>query len=82
MNNIYYLSTDGAGTPKYMIVASNINRAFEMAQMEWSKTYSGHIGSHYNWHTGKNTNGNDVRDIKYTGIRTNDPEHIVDLCEL
>ena len=72
MNKIWYLSTHGAGTPKYLIIAPDQETAWKLAQAKWEETYGpGHIGSSWNWNTNKDTEGNSIDDVKDTGMYAN-----------
>ena len=87
MNKIFYLSTSGCGTPDYLIIAPDVDAAFKLAEQEWSKEYGHirdcyHIGSSWNWNTGKVTAGNSVADVKDTGFTTDNPIGIVNLKNL
>lgn len=85
MNKIWYISCHGCGTPDYLIIAPDRETAWKMAQEKWVEKYKGHIGSSWNWNTGKDTAGNSIEDIKDTGMFANLSEsirNIVDLIEL
>ena len=82
MNKIWYLSVDGCGTPKYLIIAPDRETAWELAQSKWAETYRGHIGSSWNWHTHMDTSGNSIDDIKNTGICADLPSSIRNIVDL
>lgn len=65
---IWYLNTDGGGTPAYLIIAPDKETAWKLAQAKWAETYRGHIGSSTNWRSGGYTEGNSIDDIKDTGM--------------
>lgn len=84
MNKVFFISTWGAGTPDYLIVAPDADTAFKMATKSWQEKYntSRGIGSNYNFNTGKYTEPQTVAHIKDTGITTSDSPVIMDLNEL
>lgn len=82
MNKIWYISVHGCGTPKYIIIAPDKETAWKMAQEEWAKNHRGHIGSSWNWNTGKDTAGNSIDDIKDTGIVADLKQSIRNILDL
>lgn len=44
---VFYICVWGGGTPKYLVSAETKERAWELVQNEWKKTYDGNIGSDY-----------------------------------
>ena len=83
-NRVFFLRTFGAGTPKYLIVASSRAEAFKIAQEQWKLDgYALEIGQSWNFNTGKNTKGNTESDVKDTGLYTDKPEGtILNLSDL
>ena len=82
MNKIWYISVNGCGTPNYLIIAPDRETAWKLAQAKWAETYTGHIGSSWNWNTGKNTSGNSIDDIKDTGMYADVPSSIRNIVDL
>ena len=82
MNKIWYISVDGGGTPKYLIIAPDRETAWNLAQAKWAETYRGHIGSSWNWHTHMDTSGNSIDDIKDTGMCADLPSSIRNIVDL
>ena len=83
MNKIWYISCHGCGTPEYLIIAPDRETAWKMAQEKWSQDgYRGHIGSSWNWNTGKDTTGNSIDDVKDTGMAANVSESIRNIVSL
>ena len=84
MYKIWYLSVDGCGTPRYLMIAPDRETAWKLAQAKWAETYRGHIGSSWNWHTGRETAGNSIDDIRDTGMYADlaSTTNIVDLDTL
>ena len=84
MYKIWYLKTDGGGTPAYLIIAPDRETAWKLARAKWAETYRGHIGSSINWRSGGYTEGNSIDDIKDTGMYADlaSTTNIVDLNTL
>lgn len=76
----YYISTWGGGTPEYLVSAETKERAWQLVEAEWFKTF-GHsgVGSDYYNRNDKIQTINDL--IELPGFN-NDKEIIIDLMEL
>lgn len=74
MNKIFFLNCNGVGTPKYMVVASNKERAFELIQTLCHEQYKDYIDI-----AGDEMMPNRIADLIDLEIETENAERVITL---
>ena len=74
---VFYIDVWGAGTPEYLVCAETKERAWELVQAEWRKTYDGwNVGADY-YHRDRAQTIDDLIEVKDFIPYLNDSKEVI-----